>query len=84
MNLGLDNTIREIIGSILEMVKENALYFLNEFLDVLLVVIRASCLILGLLGLFLWLSHISPHRGKGMILGSIILALVTEIASKFL
>ncbi len=58
------------------------LYFLSKLLGIVILVARASYIILGLLGLFLWLSHLSPYRGKGMVFGSIIMAIVAEVAAR--
>lgn len=76
--------VKATINKFLSMVQETIIYVIRKGLEVLITIARASYVALGLLGLVLWATGISPYRGRHLIVGSIILAIIAEIASGLL
>lgn len=87
-NLGLSQGVLDAVQRLLDeffnLLQESLVYFLSRLLELVIVIARASYITIGLLGLFLWLSHISPYRGRGMVFGAILMAIVAEAAAKIL
>lgn len=78
------DTFRGLVDEVISLFQEGLVYFLSRLLGLVIVVARASYVVICLLGLFLWLSHISPYRGRGMVVGSILMAIVSEVAARML
>ncbi len=60
--------------------QELLLYAIRRGLEALIMIARASYVALGLLGLVLWATGISPYRGRHLIVGAIVLAIIAEVA----
>ena len=78
-----DNIISGIERSIdrfMTGVQELFLYAIHRGLEVLITIARASYVALGLFGLVLWATGISPYRGRHLIVGAIVLAIIAEVA----
>ncbi|MEM4699432.1 MAG: hypothetical protein QXT74_00600 [Candidatus Nezhaarchaeales archaeon] len=78
------DTVRGIIDEVINVLQGSLVHLMSRLLGLVIVVARASYVAIGLLGLFLWLSHISPYRGREMVLGSILIAIVSEVAARVL
>ncbi|MEM4576918.1 MAG: hypothetical protein QW701_05625 [Candidatus Nezhaarchaeales archaeon] len=78
-NSFLEN-LKSSIDRLLIGVKETFTYIVRRGLEVLIAIARASYVAIGLLGLTLWTTGISPYRGRHLIVGAIILAIVSEVA----
>ncbi|MCS7140341.1 MAG: hypothetical protein N3F04_04505 [Candidatus Nezhaarchaeota archaeon] len=79
----LDNllsSVRSSIDKFLALIQETFIYVIRKGFEVLIAIARASYVALGVLGLVLWATGISPYRGRHLIVGSVILALVSEVA----
>ncbi|RLF21609.1 MAG: hypothetical protein DRJ68_03095 [Thermoprotei archaeon] len=74
------NGFKSAIDDFLSSIQEALIYVINKGLIFLVTVIRASYVALALLGVVLWASGFSPYRGRSLILGAIILAVVSEVA----
>lgn len=72
--------IKTSIDKFLTSTQSAFIYLIHRGLEVLITIARASYIALGLLGLVLWATGISPYRGRHLIVGSIILAIVSEVA----
>ncbi|MHC1628945.1 MAG: hypothetical protein ACXQTI_08965 [Candidatus Nezhaarchaeales archaeon] len=72
--------IKTSIDKFLTSIQSAFIYLIHRGLEVLITIARASYIALGLLGLVLWATGISPYRGRHLIVGSIILAIVSEVA----
>jgi len=68
------------ISKFLAGVQELFLFIVHKGLEVLITIARASYFALGLLGLVLWATGISPYRGRHLIVGAIVLAIIAEVA----
>ncbi|MEM1900760.1 MAG: hypothetical protein QXZ45_01200 [Candidatus Nezhaarchaeales archaeon] len=76
--------VKALVDKFLIGIQETLVYVLHKGVEVLITVARASYVALGLLGLVLWATGISPYRGRHLIVGSIILAIIAEVASGLL
>lgn len=72
--------LKSSIDRLLSGVKETLIYVVRRGLEVLIAVARVSYVAIGLLGLTLWATGVSPYRGRHLIVGAIILAIVSEVA----
>jgi len=72
--------VKTSIDKFLTSIQSAFIYLIHRGLEVLITIARASYIALGLLGLVLWATGISPYRGRHLIVGSIILAIVSEVA----
>lgn len=81
---GVLDTIRNIIDEFFSVLQGSLVHLMSKLLGLVIVVARASYIAIGLLGLFLWLSHISPYRGREMVIGSILVAIISEVAARIL
>ncbi|MCX8204151.1 MAG: hypothetical protein N3H31_00575 [Candidatus Nezhaarchaeota archaeon] len=81
---GVLDTIRTLIDEVLSVLQGSLTYFLSKLLSLVITIARASYIAIGLIGLFLWLSHISPYRGREMVIGSILIAIASEVAARIL
>jgi len=68
------------ISKFLASVQELFLFVVHKGLEVLITIARASYFALGFLGLVLWATGISPYRGRHLIVGAIVLAIIAEVA----
>jgi len=59
-------------------------YLLIKIIEFLLFASRIVYITVGILGAILWLSHIQPNRGRRMVIGALVLALVTELLKAIL
>ena len=71
--------VKEKVDAFLTGVQELFLFTLQRGLEVLITIARASYLVLGLLGIVLWGTGVSPYRGRHLIVGAVVLAIVTEV-----
>jgi len=78
------DTVQSLLDEFFNLLQESLVYFLSRLLELVIIVARASYITIGLIGLFLWLSHLSPYRGRGMVFGAILMAVVSEAAAKLL
>jgi hypothetical protein len=76
--------VKGYVDRFFDLLKDTLTYVLARLLELVVVVARASYVTVGLIGLFLWLTHISPYRGRGMVFGAIIMAVVSEVAARVL
>jgi len=74
------NGIRESIDKFLASIQSAFVYLIRRGIEFLITIARASYIALGLLGITLWATGISPYRGRHLIIGSIVLAIVSEVA----
>jgi len=65
-------------------VQELFIYTIHRGLEVLITIARASYVALGLLGLVLWATGVSPFRGRHLLVGAVVLAIMAEVASGLL
>ena len=68
------------ISKFLTGIQELFLFVVHKGLEVLITIARASYVALGLLGLALWATGISPYRGRHLIIGAVVLAIMAEVA----
>lgn len=61
-------------------VQDLFLFTIRKGLEVLITLARASYVALGLLGLVLWATGISPYRGRHLVVGAVVLAIIAEVA----
>ncbi|MEM2834681.1 MAG: hypothetical protein QXD66_03130 [Candidatus Nezhaarchaeales archaeon] len=76
--------VKAMVDKFLTGIQETLIYVIHRGVEVLITVARASYVALGLLGLVLWATGASPYRGRHLIVGSIILAIIAEVASGLL
>ena len=72
--------IERSIDKFMSGVQELFLYAIHRGLEVLITIARASYVALGLFGLVLWATGVSPYRGRHLIVGAIVLAIIAEVA----
>ena len=78
-----DNVVtgaKATIEKFLSGVQDLFLFVIRRGLEALITVARASYVALGLLGLVLWSTGISPYRGRHLVVGAIVLAIIAEVA----
>jgi len=75
-----DSFTRSIEGVINNAV-DSLVNFTNFLKAVLITASRTLAVALGILGGFLWLSGISPYRGKRLVVSAILLSLLVLIAN---
>ncbi|RLF15134.1 MAG: hypothetical protein DRJ97_04775 [Thermoprotei archaeon] len=80
----VNEAIKEVVDSVLKVIQDSTIYFASRLLELVITIARAFYLVVGLIGLFLWASHISPYRGRGMVLGALLMAIVAEVAARIL
>jgi len=81
---GILDTVQRLLDEFFNLLEGSLVYFLSRLLELVIIIARASYVTIGLIGLFLWLSHISPYRGRGMVFGALLMAIVSEVAARIL
>ncbi|MDT7892442.1 MAG: hypothetical protein RQ952_06930 [Thermoproteota archaeon] len=76
--------LRNIFDKGISSIENFGSYLLIKIIEFLLFASRIVYITVGILGAILWLSHIQPNRGKRMVIGSLFLALVTELLKAIL
>ncbi|RLF09405.1 MAG: hypothetical protein DRJ69_04700 [Thermoprotei archaeon] len=84
LSQGILDTVKELLDQFFNILQGSLVHFLTRLLELVIVVARASYIAIGLIGLILWLSHISPYRGRGMVAGAILMAVISEAAARLL
>jgi len=74
------NGMKRSMDKFLASIQSTLMYLIRRGIEFLITIARASYIGLGLLGITLWATGISPYRGRHLIIGSIVLAIVSEIA----
>jgi hypothetical protein len=80
----VSDVVKGLVDRFFNLLQATLTYTLSRLLEMVIVVARASYVTVGLIGLFLWLTHISPYRGRGMVFGAILMAVVSEAAARAL
>jgi len=80
----VSDVVKGLVDRFFNLLQATLTYTLSRLLEMVIVVARASYVTVGLIGLFLWLTHISPYRGRSMVFGAILMAVVSEAAARAL
>lgn len=76
---GFMNSITNGTESVINTALANLISFTNYLKDVIYNASTALALLFGIIGGFLWLSGISPYRGRRLVISAILLALLAII-----
>ncbi|MCD6459006.1 MAG: hypothetical protein B6U95_00725 [Thermofilum sp. ex4484_82] len=72
----------EIIEEIIASFEEIVISGLNRLLTAIINIARAIYILLGIAGVILWATGFNPGRGKQLIIGAIVIAVLLEMLTK--
>lgn len=76
------NALPSIIDQIINEIDKEFFSTMNRVFNLILKIMRVAYIVVGAIGVLLWALNIETYRGKKLIIGAIITAIVVEYLSR--